>query len=130
MGKADAVIGSLNVTMPPSLEVRAYFSSKNKGPTNMAHVNSPAVDALIDSLLGVSNRTELMTAGRALDRVLYWQFYFIPLQPLDGPRTVMWDKFDKPDVESQDVGGFGGFPVTWSWNPEKAGHVSQALKQD
>ena len=130
MGKADAVIGRLNVTMPPSLEVRAYFSSKNKGPTNMAHVNSPAVDALIDSLLGAANRTELMTAGRALDRVLYWQFYFIPLQPLDGPRTVMWDKFDKPDAESQDVGGFGGFPVTWSWNPEKAGHVSQALKQD
>jgi microcin C transport system substrate-binding protein len=129
-GKADAVIGSLNVTMPPSLEVRAYFSSKNKGPTNMAHVNSPAVDALIDSLLGVSNRTELMTAGRALDRVLYWQFYFIPLQPLDGPRTVMWDKFDKPDVQTQDMGGFGGFPTIWSWNPEKARRVSQALKQD
>lgn len=129
-GKADAVLGTLNVTMPPSLEIRAYFSSKNKGPTNPAHVNSPVVDALIDSLLYVGNRTELTAAGRALDRVLYWQFYFVPLQTLDGPRMVMWDKFDKPDVQTQDAGGFGGFPVTWWWSPEKAGRVRQVLKQD
>jgi microcin C transport system substrate-binding protein len=129
-GKAHAVIGRLIAAMPPSLEVRAYFSSKNKGPTNPAHVNSPVVDALIDSLLGAANRSELTTAGRALDRVLYWQFYFIPLQPLDGPRTVIWDKFDKPDGQTQDTGGFGGFPVSWSWNPEKAARVTQVLKQD
>ena len=129
-GKAHAVIGRLIAAMPPSLEVRAYFSSKNKGPTNPAHVNSPVVDALIDSLLGAANRSELTTAGQALDRVLYWQFYFIPLQPLDGPRTVIWDKFDKPDGQSQDTGGFGGFPVTWWWNPEKAERVRQVLKQD
>jgi microcin C transport system substrate-binding protein len=129
-GKAHAVIGRLIAAMPPSLEVRAYFGSKNKGPTNPAHVNSPMVDALIDSLLGAANRSELTTAGRALDRVLYWQFYFIPLQPLDGPRTVIWDKFDKPDGQNQDIGGFGGFPVTWWWNPEKAMRVRQVLKQD
>ena len=129
-GKAHAVIGRLIAAMPPSLEVRAYFSSKNKGPTNPAHVNSPVVDALIDSLLGAANRSELATAGQALDRVLYWQFYFIPLQPLDGPRTVIWDKFDKPDGQSQDTGGLGGFPVTWWWNAEKARRISQALKQD
>jgi microcin C transport system substrate-binding protein len=129
-GKADAILGSLNVNMPPGTELSAYFGSRNKGPTNLANVSSPAVDALINTLLNVSNRSELTTAGRALDRVLYWQFYFVPLQPLDSPRTVMWDKFDKPDVESQDVGGFGGFPKTWWWNSEKAARVRQTLRQD
>lgn len=47
---------------------------------------------------------------------------------LDGPRMVMWDKFDNPDVQTQDAGGFGGFPVTWWWNAGKAGRVRQVLK--
>ena len=125
-GKGDAITGMLQIAMPPNLEVTAYFGSKSKELTNFAHLSSPVVDALIDSLLSVRNRTELMAAGRALDRVLYWQFYFIPLRLLEGPRLVMWDKYNHPDILSRER---GGFPNTWWWDPVKARRVEQVLSQ-
>ena len=67
-----------------------------------------------------------MAAGRALDRVLYWQFYFIPLRLLEGPRLVMWDKYNHPDILSRER---GGFPNTWWWDPVKARRVEQVLSQ-
>ncbi|MDA0994315.1 MAG: extracellular solute-binding protein [Proteobacteria bacterium] len=123
--KADAVAGSLAISMPPNQEVPAYLSSQSRGPANFAHLSSPIVDALIVQLLTASTREELMTAGRALDRVLFWQFYFIPHRLVDGQRIVMWNKFAKPAIQSLDM---GGFPATWWWDPAKAEQVNRNLK--
>jgi microcin C transport system substrate-binding protein len=125
--KGDAVTGSLAIAMPPNQEVPAYFGSNSRGFSNFAHLSSPVVDALIEHLLTASNRKELIAAGRALDRVLYWGFYFIPLQILEGQRSVRWDKYEQPEILSRD---FGGFPSTWWWDPEKAERVRKILESD
>ena len=41
-----------------------------------------------------------MTACRALDRVLLWGFYHIPLNIPDQERFVRWDKFARPEHEA------------------------------
>ncbi|MCY4014196.1 MAG: hypothetical protein OXG82_15950 [Gammaproteobacteria bacterium] len=37
---------------------------------------------------------------QALDRVLLWGFYHIPLQTPDDERFLYWDKFGRPDETS------------------------------
>ena len=124
-GKVDAVSGSLAISMPPNQEVPAYFGSRSLGLANFANLRSPIMDALIEKLLSAGSREELMAAGHALDRVLFWQFYFIPLKLLEGSRIVMWDKYSKPAIQSRDN---GGFPATWWWDPAKAERVKMALR--
>ena len=125
--KGDAVAGSLAVSIPPNQEVPAYLSSASRGSANFAHLASPVVDALIGHVLGARSRDDLMAASRALDRVLYWQFYFVPLRLVDGINMVIWDKYGKPAEQSRDL---GGFPSTWWWDPAKAARVRQALGED
>jgi len=36
--------------------------------------------------------------GRALDRVLQWNFYLIPQWYLSQYRIATWDKFERPSV--------------------------------
>jgi microcin C transport system substrate-binding protein len=41
-------------------------------------VQSPVIDALIQAIIQSNNRQELITATRALDRVLLHSYYVIP----------------------------------------------------
>lgn len=34
-----------------------------------------------------------MTAARALDRVVMWNFHFLPILPQENARLADWDKF-------------------------------------
>ena len=54
---------------------------------------APAVDSLIEAVIGARNVDELYAATRALDRVIMWSFYFIPLGSQPGFRLTHWDKF-------------------------------------
>ena len=126
-GRAEAVSGSLAMSMPPGIEVPTYLSSKGRGPENFANLTSPVVDTLIDHLLNATSWPEFKVAGRAVDRVLYWQFYFIPMRVLDAQRIVMWNKYARPDTKSRD---FRGFPTTWWWDAGKAERVNQSLERN
>ena len=46
---------------------------------NWARVRSPVVDDLIEHIIGAKSAEDLYAATRALDRILMWNFYFIPL---------------------------------------------------
>lgn len=121
--KGDAVFGSLASAMPPAAEIPAYLHSKSLGASNFARLSSPIVDNLVGQLLSARDRRSLVAASRALDRVLYWQFYFIPVAVLEANRVMLWNKFGKPDVLSRDN---AGFPYTWWWDPAKAARVAHA----
>ena len=125
--RGDAVFGSLAIAMPPNQEVPAYLHSQSRGMANFAHLRSPVIDALVAHLMSANSREELTNAARALDRVLYWQFYFIPTRLVDGVRMVLWNRYGKPVIQSRDL---GGFPETWWWDPVKAARVDKALGQD
>ena len=78
--------------------------------TNAAGIAHPAVDALLEKVLGARSLDELTTAAHALDRVLLWNYYHIPLQGISGPRVVYWDKFGRP---GEDPPFRTGFPDAW-----------------
>ena len=124
--KGDAVFGSLATAMPPNQEVAAYYASQSHGNANFARLASPVVDALVAEVLSATGRDALVAACRALDRVLYWGFYFIPVRAVEGRRLVMWRKFGRPETLALS----GGFPHTWWWDAELAMRVDEALAAD
>lgn len=86
----------------PGNELRDYFSSEAAGmpgSSNLAGIRDPAVDALINKVLGATTRPQLVASLRALDRVLRFGYYSIPQWYASGFR-VAWHnhKFGQPAV--------------------------------
>ncbi|MBF4257566.1 ABC transporter substrate-binding protein [Vibrio anguillarum] len=66
---------------------------------NRAGVADPVVDFLTEQIAANQEHTEkLLPLGRALDRVLQWNFYLIPQWYLSQYRIATWDKFERPSV--------------------------------
>jgi len=72
-------------------------SAKMEGGRNLIGVARPEVDALTEALVQAKSREETVAAGRALDRVLLWSDYVIPLGGASFYRLAWWDRFDFPD---------------------------------
>ena len=74
-----------------------FRSREKEGSRNYAGVDSPAVDALIEKLISAKTREELTTAIHALDRVLLWGHYVIPLYHSNTDRIAYWDFLEYPN---------------------------------
>ena len=88
------------VSLSPGNEQQFYWGSeigKKDGSRNYAGVDSPVVDALIEKLISAKTRKELKTAIHALDRVLLWGHYVIPLYHSNTDRIAYWDFLEYPD---------------------------------
>ena len=126
-GKFD---GSGYIFIPgnmPGLDLRNRFGSaaadQNYG-LNWAGIKNPVVDALIEKVIGARTARDLYAATRALDRVLLWNFYFVPGMGQPGYRLVHWDKFGEVNP-----GPLSRVPVidAWWWDEEKAKRVEAGL---
>lgn len=65
----------------PGVELFDYFGSKaaaTQGSANLWGIADPAVDALLQNVVQATTRDQLVTALRALDRVLSHGFYSFP----------------------------------------------------
>ena len=83
----------------PGNEQRDYWSSaaaEAPGSRNLAGIEDPVIDELIELLIQAPSREELIVRTRALDRVLLWGFYVIPAYHLQSDRILYWDKFAFP----------------------------------
>ncbi|MFD2228649.1 extracellular solute-binding protein [Alkalimarinus sediminis] len=92
----------LSQSLSPSHEQREYFHSTTrniKGSRNYAGVNHPAIDNLTDAIVRAKTRQELITATKALDRVLLWNHYIVPNWHLNYHRIAYWNKFNKPEQQ-------------------------------
>lgn len=93
------------------------------GSRNLPGTASKAVDALVAEVGRASNRAELVTAMRVLDRVLRARQDWIPNWHSANHRAAYWDMFGfdepKPDY---------GFPVEalWWFDEEKARAIGKA----
>jgi microcin C transport system substrate-binding protein len=67
-------------------------------------------DALIDQVIGAQSRDELITACRALDRVLRAGRYWIPHWSKASHWVAYWDQFERPKTKPRFA---PGFPETW-----------------
>jgi len=89
----DMTINFWNVTLSPGAEQDYYWGSRSagiEGSRNLPGVRDPVVDALIDRLEDAATYEDLTAAARALDRVLMWGHYFVPLYYLDRDYVAYW----------------------------------------
>lgn len=95
----DMTIAVFSQPLSPGNEEREYWESTRadvKGSNNLIGVKDPVVDGLLDKLVHAQSRQDLITACRALDRVLLWQYYVIPHWHIGTYRIAYWDKFGQP----------------------------------
>ncbi len=66
---------------------------------NQAGVTDPVIDQLTqDIAASQQDPQKLLALGRALDRVLQWNFYMIPQWYINKYRVATWDKFERPAI--------------------------------
>ncbi len=106
------------VSLSPGNEQQFYWGSEvgqKDGSRNYPGINSKAVDGLIEKLISATNREELTTAIHALDRVLLWGHYVIPLYHSNKDRIAYWDFFEYPD----EIPLYGIVIESWWVNKDK-----------
>ena len=59
-------------------------------------LKNPVVDALIQKIIYAPDRKRLVTAARALDRVLLHGEYVVPNWFIATHRVAYWDRFGMP----------------------------------
>ncbi|MDE7608691.1 extracellular solute-binding protein [Enterobacter hormaechei] len=90
-----------------------YFDSSYNAPG----VKSPVIDALIAKIVAAQgDKNKLLPLGRALDRVLTWNYYMLPMWYMGEDRVARWDKFSLPAVRPVYTLGFD----TWWYDVNKA----------
>lgn len=123
----DVVISSFGQSESPGNEQRFYWGSEaadTDGSRNLAGIKNPAIDKLIDQIIFAKSREELVTATRALDRVLLFSHYVVPNWHTAYERIAYWDRFGQPaNPPSRSVGHI----QTWWYDADKA--TALAAKQ-
>lgn len=74
-------------------------SAEQNGSNNLIGLKNPLVDALIEKIIYAKDRTELVTATHALDRVMLHGEYVVPNWYINTHRIAYWDKFGRPKQE-------------------------------
>ena len=114
----DIMISRLRVTLSPSLELRSVFgsSSANKpGTFNLAGIEDPVVDALIEEIISADSRADMEVRVKALDRVLRDKVIWAPNWYKGTHWIAYWDVFGKPEVKSPYIRG----EDYWWWDESK-----------
>ena len=117
----DIVVRRFPQPQVPGVEQRDWWGSSSAdvtGGLNIAGIQNPAVDALIEKIIEAQSRSELVTAARALDRVLMWNYYFIPQWYKSSHFIAYWDKFGRP--ASQKPGFDRAVLQSWWYDQTKA----------
>ncbi|MCB2183228.1 MAG: extracellular solute-binding protein [Desulfobulbaceae bacterium] len=85
----------------PGNEQRDYWTSSaadRKGSRNIIGIKNPVVDKLVDKIIYASTQEELTASCKALDRVLWYNYYLVPNWYLASYRLTYWNKFEQPDT--------------------------------
>ncbi|WP_434581232.1 ABC transporter substrate-binding protein [Pseudomonas sp. Z5-35] len=99
----DMIITGYPVSTSPGMELYNYFGStaaNDPGANNYMVLQDPAVDALIDGLVKATTQSDMLRHAHALDRVLQWNYYWIPNYYPPGSSTVWWNRFGMPKVQA------------------------------
>ena len=115
----DIVARSWRQYQSPGNEQRNFWSSmaaQTPGTRNYPGIDDPVVDELVELLISAQDRRTQIAAARALDRVLLWGHYVIPLWHSRTYRLIYWNKLDRPETLARN--GLG-FPSTWWIDTDK-----------
>jgi microcin C transport system substrate-binding protein len=117
----DIIVSLWAQSLSPGNEQRDFWGSAaadRPGSRNLIGIKNPAIDTLIERVIFTKSREELVAASKALDRVLLWHHYVVPLYTYSKTRSARWDRFGRP--EPLPKYGMSAFPTIWWWDAEKA----------
>ena len=121
----DMTVARLVVGNTPSVELRGIYGSGSAdapGSFNLAGVADPVVDALIDRVVGAESREEMVTAARALDRVLRAKHIWVPNWNKGEHWLAYWDVFGRPETKPDFIRG----EDYWWYDEDKAAALRAA----
>jgi microcin C transport system substrate-binding protein len=121
----DLVVQRFNFSSTPGDSLRSYFSSQAaalKGSQNLAGMSDPVIDALIEGIIAADSRAKLVTACKALDRVIRAGRYWVPHWYSASHRIAYWDVFGRPATKPRYA---RGIPETWWYDRDKAAATEQ-----
>ena len=119
----DAMVRDSTILMPPILELKSFFHTESAitpASRNPGGISHPVVDILVEKAILAETKQDVVAACRALDRVLLWEYFQLPLDVVSRPRTVHWDKFGRPDFEPEI---WPPFPDGWWFDSGKAARI-------
>jgi microcin C transport system substrate-binding protein len=119
----DVTIDRFSFSATPGDSLRSFFSSQAaalKGSNNLAGIADPAVDALIETIIAAQSRRDLVTACRALDRVIRAGRYWIPNWYKASHWIAYWDVFGRPPAQPR---YFRAIPETWWYESDKGAKI-------
>lgn len=99
----DMIVTGYPVTTSPGGELFNYFGSaaaNDPGSNNYMALQNPAVDTLIGGLVRATTQADMLRHAHALDRVLQWNYYWIPNYYPPGTSTVWWNRFGMPAIQA------------------------------
>ena len=114
----DAIVQTFGQSRSPGNEQRSHWGSTaadQQGGRNFIGIKDKAIDALVENIAAAPDRKSLITATRALDRVLLWNHFVIPQWHIRSFRLAWWDRFGQP--EQKPAYGVGFF--SWWIDPAK-----------
>jgi len=116
----DLTVQRFGFSETPGDSMRTYLSSqaaRTKGSQNLAGIADPVVDALIETIIAADTRPALVTACRALDRVIRAGRYWVPHWYKGTHWIAYWDVFGHPPQKPRYS---RGIPETWWYDAAKA----------
>nr|WP_256660320.1 extracellular solute-binding protein [Pseudomonas sp. RIT623] len=125
----DMVVTGYPVTLSPGSELYTYFGSaaaNDPGSNNLMVLKDPAVDHLLDGLVRASTQADMLRHAHALDRVLQWNYYWIPNYYPPGSSTVWWNRFGLPKIQAAYD---EGLDTWWEISPTPLTREQMAARQ-
>jgi microcin C transport system substrate-binding protein len=124
----DMTVQRFSMSATPGDAMRPFFSSQaaaTKGSYNLAGIANPAIDALIEKIIGADNRVDLTVACSAFDRVFRAGRYWVPQWYRANHPIAYWDLFAHPEKPARFAQGVGA-PDNWWADPVKVAKAEQA----
>ena len=116
----DLAVQRFGFSTTPGDSLRSYFGSQAaaiKGSQNLAAMADPAIDSLIETIIAAEARPQLVTACRALDRVIRSGRYWVPHWYKASHWLAYWDVFSRPATKPRYA---RGVVETWWHDPDKS----------
>jgi microcin C transport system substrate-binding protein len=122
----DMTVQRFSFSTLPGDSLRTYFTSQAaavKGSQNLAGIADPVVDALVEKIIAADSRPALITACRALDRVIRAGRYWVPHWYKASHWIAFWDVFGRPEAKPRFA---RGVPETWWYDRDRAAKTQRA----
>ena len=120
----DIISSRYSAGQTPGDVLRTFFgsaSASKPGTYNLSGIASPEIDALIDRVVEAKSREELAIAGRALDRVLRAEHFWVPNWHKGSHWVAHWDKFGRPTIKPKYD---RGIVDTWWYDETRAKRIA------